>query len=173
MLVNLEEVKINNIEFLIQFEGTARMRTTLIERMNPYGVEVRGDVHWLQLTPRCSGKISYAGELARYYRETAINLNITNLQMATSVNQRVFDAPASGGFVLTDRQSDMERLFDPESEIATYDSWEELEDKVEYYLAHPAERRLITQKAQQRILAEHTYVHRLKTLEAFLRERYV
>ena len=172
MLENLEEVKINNIEFLIQFEGTARMRTTLIERMNPYGVEVRGDVHWLELTPRCGGKISYASELARYYRETAINLNITNLQMATSVNQRVFDAPAAGGFLLTDRQSDLEILFDPESEIATYASWDELEEKVQYYGAHPAERRVLIQKAQQRILAEHTYVHRLRTLEAFLRERY-
>ena len=172
MLANLDDIRINNIEFLIQFEGTARMRTTLVERMNRFGVEIRGDVNWLQLTSRCSGKVSYNGELARYYRETAINLNITNLQMATAVNQRVFDAPAAGGFVLTDRQGDLETLFDPDTEIATYASWEELEDKVTYYRAHPAERRAITQKAQQRILAEHTYVQRLHALEAFLKERY-
>jgi len=84
--------------------------------------------------------------------------------MKGAVNQRVFDVPASGGFVLTDAREQLARLFEPERETAVYASVGEIKDRVRHYLDHPAERRRITAAARQRILAHHTYAHRLETV---------
>lgn len=61
---------------------------------------------------------------------TAINVNQTSLQMRDAVNQRVFDCPAAGGFVITDNQPDLHEYFDVTREMVTYDSLGELSDKV-------------------------------------------
>ena len=94
-----------------------------------------------------------------------MNLNITSAQMPSAVNQRVFDVPLVGGFVLTDAQSDLQELFEP-TELATFHSAEELVDKARYYLHHAQERLRISQAARAKILQRHTYVHRLQTMLA-------
>ena len=164
--------ELRNIELCIIYEATRRDRAALVQRLEPYGVEVRGDPDWTQVATRVAGTVGYYDHLAGYYRSTAVNLNATSLQMKTAVNQRVFDCPAAGGFLLTDTQDDLAELFDPESEVAAYSSLDELEDKTAYYLKHPEQRIAITRRAQKRIAAHHTHSHRLDTLETYLRERY-
>jgi spore maturation protein CgeB len=92
--------------------------------------------------------------------------------MRDAVNQRVFDCPAAGGFLITDDQPDLHELFDAEKEVVTYTSLPELHDKISYYLKHPEERAAITRKARERVLTEHTHRHRLQALEAFLKPRF-
>ena len=161
-----------NIELCIVYEATRRQRADLVTRLLPQGIEVRGDLHWRQMIPESGGEVGYFDDLAPYYRGTRINLNSTSLQMKTAVNQRVFDCPAAGGFLITDAQSDLEELFEPASEIVTYHDLDELEDKTKHYLRHSEARIPIIQRAQQRIAAHHTHRHRLQSLEAYLRERY-
>ena len=43
---------------------------------------------------------------------------------------------------------------------------------LKYYLAHPQERGRIAAAARKRVLAEHTYAHRLQTIIAHMREVY-
>ncbi len=164
--------ELRHIELCIIYEATRRQRADLVMRLEPCGVEVRGDPHWKHLTPRADGSVGYFTDLAPYYRDTLINLNSTSLQMKTAVNQRVFDCPASGGFLITDGQADLDDLFECVSEMVTYATLDELEDKTAYYLRHPDERVVIVERAQQRIASRHTHACRLKSLETYLRERY-
>src|SRR5690606_16445286 len=113
----------------------------------------------------------YFDELPAFYRTTAININQTSLQMRDAVNQRVFDCPAAGGFLITDDQPDLREHFE-EGDVVTYNSLEELADKVRYYQARPEERRANTLRARRRILDRHTHVHRLRDLETFLKSRF-
>ena len=172
LLESLDTSERRNVELAIVYEWTRRQRESMVQRLERLGVEVRGDPNWAQITSRCDGPVGYFNDLAPFYRSTAVNLNITSLQMRSAVNQRVFDCPAAGGFLVTDAQGDLAELFDLDTEVITYTSLDELEDKVTYYLAHPNERRTVVQHAQRRIAAQHTHAHRLEALEAYLSERY-
>jgi spore maturation protein CgeB len=92
--------------------------------------------------------------------------------MKSGVPLRVFDVPACGAFILTDHTEDMDILFDGLQESICYDSREDLLQKVSYFLSHPGERRKISQKIRQRVLACHTYQHRAETMVRAMRKRY-
>ena len=66
------------------------------------------------------------------YQSSRINLNISSLQFDAAVNNRVFDAILSGGFVLTDKRSDLKKIFPFHAEIG-YDTPEELNEKINYW----------------------------------------
>ncbi|HOJ34264.1 MAG TPA: glycosyltransferase [Candidatus Hydrogenedentes bacterium] len=159
-------------ELCLIYEGTRRLREKLVRALAPFNIEVRGDRFWLQIYSNVDGDVSYFGDLAEYYRTTAVNVNITSIQMSRAVNQRVFDCPAAGGFLLTDDQRDLYDFFDVGKEVIVYKDFEELAEKTQYYLKHPEERAQVVRAAQQRILKEHTHAHRLKSLETFLKDIY-
>ncbi len=117
-------------------------------------------------------ELAYYDELPNFYPLSAINFNCTSLQMKGAVNQRVFDVPACGAFLLTDHRAQMERLFEPGREVVCYNQPEEIPDLVRHYLAHPQERRAVAQAARQRVLAEHTYTTRMGQLLTLMRQTF-
>jgi len=168
---SLDSSERRNAELTLLYESTRRRRAEVVTSLLPLGLEVRGDEAWQHVTGVPSGRISYLEDLAGYYRDTAININTTSLQMTTAVNQRVFDCPAAGGFVITDDQAAVHELFD-DNEVVVYASLDELRDKVRYYRTRPTEREAVIRAAQRRIAADHTHANRLQGLVAFLRERF-
>lgn len=153
-------------------EGTRRLREQFIRCLAPEGVEVRGDEGWAQCMPGAHAGVNYSHELPAFYRDCAINLNTTSLQMATAVNQRVFDCPAAGGFLLTDAQPALGELFDVERELAVYRTTEEAVELLRWYRARPRARQDQTRRARARILNEHTYAHRLRRITDLVRARF-
>ena len=161
-----------HLELCLVYEGTRRIRAELARRLAPFDLEVHGDAEWKQVHEPCFGDVGYFDALAPFYRATAINVNSTSIQMATSVNQRVFDCPAAGGFLITDAQGDLAEFFDTGSECVTYRSIDELAALIERYERDAHERARIVAKAQSRIFSEHTHAHRLKALDRYLRDRF-
>lgn len=161
-----------HLELCLVYEGTRRIRADLVRRLAPLGVEVFGDPEWQQVHDRCFGDIGYFDALSPFYRNTAINVNATSIQMATSVNQRVFDCPAAGGFLITDAQADLTELFDIGSECVTYRTLDELVELVHKYQRDAHARSHIVAKAQARIIGHHTHAHRLKALAQYLLDRF-
>jgi len=98
------------------------------------------------------------------YSSARINLNISSGQLVNSVNQRIFDVPACGGFLLTDYRPIVEELFDTTTEMITYRDTGELNRLVAYYLEHDAERKQLAANARKRVLSEHTFQHRTNDL---------
>lgn len=97
------------------------------------------------------------------YQDSKISLNFHAGQMITACNQRVFDVPAAGGFVLSDYRQDMARLF-ADDEYVTFDNVYEMRSTIAYYLAHEDKRKELTARARAKILAQHTYDHRAKQI---------
>jgi spore maturation protein CgeB len=152
--------------YCIHLASMLKRRGT-INRMQGAGVETFGDPDgWREL---CGGwltthaDLDYRTGIAAGYRSIAVNLNITSCQMPTGLNQRVFDVPMSGAFVLNDHQADIETLFAPD-EYATYRSVDELAEKEEFYCRNSNARKAIIIAARRHIFADHTYKHRLRTL---------
>ena len=154
--------------------ATANYRGALIKAAHGGDLQIFGDPGWRRVLPGANyqGAVKYGPMLADIYRSSRINLNATSLQMPTAVNQRVFDAPAAGGFVLSDAQSAVEEHFELGKEAVVYRDAEEMVELIAYYTSHENERAKVIEHAQKRILAEHTYVHRLGVMVRHLERRH-
>lgn len=118
------------------------------------------------------GYVYYNTDLPTFYQASEINFNTTGIHMRGALNQRLFDVPACGAFLLTDYTAQIEALFDLDTEIACYRDPGEIAERVRFYLAHPEERTRIAGAARRRVLAEHTYDHRLAELLVVMRQAY-
>lgn len=77
---------------------------------------------------------------------------------------RVFDPALAGAFQITEARADLPALLEPEKEVVTFASDEELREKLDYYRARPAERERIAAAGRTRVLAEHTFRHRARQM---------
>ncbi len=84
-------------------------------------------------------------------------------------NMRLYESTGVGAMLITDMKDNLGELFEIGKEIETYETKEELSDKIKYYLAHDAEREKIARAGQVRTLREHTYELRMKTTDEVLR----
>ena len=164
-----------NITWLCSYiihTASMKKRRMTVGALQPLGLELFGDpegwkeVFGVDITVHPS--LDYNTQLCNAYRTIAVNLNITSCQMPGAVNQRVFDIPASGSFILSDNQDDLNELFEPGKEAITYNDNNELKDLVKYYTVNSAARGHIVEAAQKRILGEHTYYHRVKYIQETL-----
>ena len=91
---------------------------------------------------------------------------LNNLHPAeyAGANCRLFEACGSGGLVLTELRPGLTDLFQPGRELDTFTSFDELKEKLEWYLADPEHGRLIADGGAERAQSEHTYEHRLAAI---------
>jgi len=111
------------------------------------------------------GRRINATDAAKVYNLAKICPNVHHPQTQLGgLNTRTFEVLATGGFELVDNVAGLEDNFEIGREIVTYTSpahWRELAD---YYLAHPDERAAIAARGRARVLRDHTYEERLKTI---------
>jgi len=103
-------------------------------------------------------------QLAAYYAAADIVLNDHWADMAAwgFMTNRLYDAAASGAFVLSDHLDEIEAEFD--GGIATYRDGPDLRRQVARYLADPDARAAMARRAREAVLAAHTFDHRAATL---------
>lgn len=165
------------LESLITWEATRQYRLACVSGIMNFAPLIVGDDGWhAQLEQWMDWQylsgLDYYDDLPRFYPCSSVNFNCTSRQMKGAVNQRVFDVPACGGFLLTDYREQMEALFDLETEVAIYESPEAIPDQVKKYLSDEKKREKITAAARKRILAEHTYEKRVAKLITVMRETF-
>ena len=160
-------------ETMITWEATRQYRFSCVQGILPFAPLIAGDKGWIDLMAELPGpapiwryhpELNYYDDLPRLYPRAALNFNCTSKQMKGAVNQRVFDVPATGAFLLTDYREQVENLFEPGREIICYHSPEEATDLARRYLARPQDRLAVAAAARARILAEHSYEHRVRAL---------
>lgn len=100
-------------------------------------------------------------EASFIYHSSKINLNMTLKAIRSGMPLRIFDIMGSGGFLLTNYQTDFLDYFIPDEDFVYYDSYEDLMTKVEYYLSHEKERMEIAKNGYEKIKKYHTYKNRL------------
>ena len=84
----------------------------------------------------------------------------------TQASPRVYEVLACGGFLLCDDQPDVRALFEDGQDLAIFRSLSDLNHKARYYLDHDQERREIAVRGREKVLAKHTYRHRVAALIA-------
>ena len=161
----------------ITWQATMLYRLDCVLRILDFNPLIVGDPGWKELLKGYDGwryhsELSYYSDLPDFYPLSDINFNCTSQQMKGAVNQRVFDVPCAGAFLLTDHRRQMEELFEPGTEIVCYNHPDEIPGLVDMYLNAPDERQRIIRAARERVLAEHTYDHRMISLMETMRRTF-
>jgi spore maturation protein CgeB len=164
-------------ETFITWQATLLYRLDCVLRILDYEPLIVGDPGWKEILKGREGwryhpELSYYNDLPDFYPLSDINFNCTSQQMKGAVNQRVFDVPCCGAFLLTDYRRQMEDLFEPGSEIVFYSHPDEIPGLVDIYLNDPDKRGRVAAAARKRVLAEHTYDHRMTRLMTLMRETF-
>ncbi|HEX7522639.1 MAG TPA: glycosyltransferase, partial [Candidatus Deferrimicrobium sp.] len=172
---SLRESGKTGFEAAVLWRATLLYRLSCLRTLEEFRPCIRGDAGWKGLVNgkfRLGPQLNYYKELPSFYNACTVNFNATSIQMGKAVNQRVFDVPACGAFLLTDHQESIEGLFEVGKEVVTYKDRGEIADLARFYLRNGAARRTIAGKGRERVLAEHTYRHRIGTITQRLREVY-
>lgn len=123
---------------------------------NDQSLEIPGVKNW--------GPADYYREMPLIFHQTKINLNITLRSIKTGIPLRAMDIMGSGGFLLTNFQSELLEYFEPDRDFVYYNDYQDLQDKVDYYLTHEKERKEIAASGCKKVREEHTYRKRIKEM---------
>ncbi|MBX3436539.1 MAG: glycosyltransferase [Planctomycetaceae bacterium] len=110
----------------------------------------------------CVGNYYFAAMAAVYSASKCV----FNRSLVDDINMRVFEGLCSGSLLVTNDLAErgLAELFQDGVHLATYQSDEELFDKISYYLTHQAARERIAANGRAEVLARHTYRHRMERL---------
>jgi hypothetical protein len=133
----------------------------------PQGVHVWGDPGWKVLARNGVNIRGFAGhstELTSIYNSVDVNVDIGRIYQADIVTMRVFDVLACGGFLLAAWSEGLGELFELGTELDTWRTLPELQEKVRFYLARPALRQAMAARGRARVLRDHRVRDRVQTM---------
>ncbi len=114
-------------------------------------------------------------EYVKIFNATDINVNLHSSAerdgvdpFGDFVNPRTFELASAGAFQLVDERTHLPELFTAGKDLVTFKDVGDLKEKIRYYLHHPEERARIAANARERVIREHTYVHRMKEMLAII-----
>lgn len=117
------------------------------------------------------GEVDYVEQMPYVFKNTKINLNMTLRSICSGIPLRAMDIMGCGGFLLTNYQEDFLEYFEPDVDYVFYSDNHDLQNKVEYYLAHEEERQEIAHNGYKKVAAGHTYAERVKKILLHMKEQ--
>jgi len=103
-------------------------------------------------------------EKAFVFHNSKIVINNLHPGEIWGINVRAFEIAGCGGFQLINWRPSLRQLFNENDEITSFKNFDELKEKIDYYLLHESERKRIATNAYNRVQMEHTYEKRLGLL---------
>lgn len=144
----------------------ARERQELLSAVSQYFETWLYTPHPTPLLPRVNnrGPVDYYRYMPYVFACSRINLNITLRSIRSAIPLRGMDIMGSGGFLLSNYQSEFFDLFVPGEDMAVYYSKEDLVRKCDYYLKHEKERQQIAANGYGKMKEKHSFTVRLKEI---------
>ncbi|MCM8808222.1 MAG: glycosyltransferase, partial [Candidatus Omnitrophica bacterium] len=81
-----------------------------------------------------------------------------------SMSARMYTAVGCGAFYMCQYVDGIEEVLVPDKEIVTFRNYDEMIEKIKFYLPREELRKRIAQAGQERVLKEHTYEVRIKQM---------
>lgn len=139
----------------------------IIDNLDGIDIKIWGTrPDWLldRMPGRYMGRYVFGDDKVRATLSAKICLNTLHFAEVNSLNCRAFELAGCGGFQLVTRVPVLAEHFEPEVEVATFGTVDELLEKTVYYLRNPAAALAIAERGRVRAHREHTYEHRLREL---------
>jgi spore maturation protein CgeB len=143
------------------------LRESIVQQLRKPGVIVGTD--WSALKRegfhRVHNRKIGRDAVIRLYQSHRAVLNIRNeANVEYGLNQRSFEPMACGAVVLNDDLPDLARCFEPGKEILVYRDTDELNGLIDRVQSEPGLAERVASRGRARILAEHTFRHRIETI---------
>lgn len=114
---------------------------------------------------RCfTGEYATYEERAKIFKNAKINLNTLHLGEINGVNVRLFEIAGAGGFQLVTYKKEIAEFFELKEEIDTFSNFDELVEKIDFYLKNDKLRMEMAKKSYQKAKDRYTYKNRLEYL---------
>lgn len=110
------------------------------------------------------GGVSTLTEMPKVFHCSKINLNITIKSIQSGLSLRVWDVLGCGGFLLSNYQAEIPEYFEIGKDLVCYESLEDLNEKISYYLVHDDLRREIAHNGYKKVKTRHTWAHRISSM---------
>lgn len=149
--------------------GGYRFRMGLAQRLSSYDLKIWGAAppRWIDyaVLQRAHQRrfVAYT-EKSKALLAAKIVVNSLHPSEFWGTNVKVFENAGIGAFQITEWRPSIATLFELGTEIETFRTLSELNQKLQRYLALPVERRRIADAGRARAHRDHTYQHRLKVL---------
>ena len=137
----------------------------------PVHFYTQSDTSMLQNVINC-GSAESRFEMPKIFHCSKINLNPTAKSIKTGISQRIWDIMGAGGFLISNYQTELPEYFELGTEVETYGSLEELEDKCRYYLEHEDVRKKIARRGYEKVKRYHTYEIRIQEMLKILKQSF-
>ena len=154
-------------KYVIDRQITAEERMDLLSMAGE-----KYDVHIFTVDPKAiipncknHGPAHSEFEAPAVYNSSKINLNISLRSIVNGIPLRAFEIMGSGGFLLSNYQSEFLEYFVPGTDFDYFESPEDMIRKIDYYLEHDDIRKQIAANGLEKIKKNHTFFDRVKEME--------
>ncbi len=111
------------------------------------------------------GKFVWGEEYAKVAKLSKVFLAFDAMpHIRKSMSARMYTAVGCAAFYMSQHVDGIEEVLEPDKEIVTFHSEDEMIDKIKYYLPEEEKRKKVAEAGRQRVLKEHTYEIRLKEM---------
>ena len=159
------EILPHEVTAMIAEMAAAERRLNVVARLGRTGIHVWGDAGWRTTVAHGARYMGFAGHdkaLTQIYRAGAVHVDVARIYQQDIVPMRIFDILACGGFVLAEHSAALDALFTPGKDLETWRTTEELEAKVQYYLAHPEQAAAIGRTGMATVRRSHSIAARVR-----------
>lgn len=157
------------------WDGRYQQQEIIASLANELDIEIYGSwwnrsTFYRELGTRVHDKLHYSKTFAALDSAKIVLGAHIVMTSASQTSMRTFEAMGNGSFYLTFDTLSHHILFTEGTHYVSWDSQGDLRQKFLYYLEHEKEREEIAQAAREKILAEHTYAHRWRVMEPYIKE---
>jgi len=150
-----------NMAYIVSYAKRAQM----IEKLEGYNVKVFGKGPWQKYI---KGNVEYLGECdlkesINIVNKSKIVLHSHPSQLAQGLHERILNASAVETFVLSTKNQSIEDEFEANMGYFNFE-FDDLEEKIGYYLKNKDERITKSQKAREIVVQNHTWEIRAKQI---------
>lgn len=97
------------------------------------------------------GPIDYFQDMPLLFRMSKINVNITLRSIKSGIPLRCMDIMACGGFLMSNYQPELAEYFVDGKEMVIWQDFEDMLQKISYYLEHEEERKQIAKAGYEKV----------------------
>ena len=177
----LELLDTNKKEYDITFIGSFwkfhQSRIKLLEflcsnfsNIGIWGVGIENVDGKSQIRDRYNG-VAWGLDMYQIMRNSKILVNHHGDIPLYANNLRLFEATGVGSLLITDWKPNLGTLFEMDNEVVSYNDYDELIKKVEYYSKDEDQRNAIATAGQKRTMIDHTYKNRIEKLLKVIQSR--
>ena len=171
--------KDENIDYSLHHEllfvgNSRKVYRKVIKDLLPtdYKLSIYGN-HWNELVDNklIKGIHIPNKKLSKYYRSADILLNDhwDDMRIKGFISNRIFDALASGAFIISDEVAGIQNIF--QDTVVTYKNKDDLKTKINYYLSNPKERTRKIKEGMRLVHQNHTFKSRAKYISNIIEEQ--